>query len=354
MKTKFIRLVSFVILFAFLFVQVSYFIRPTNYFIQSVKSLKKEKVDIDVLCIGGSSTYVYWIPMIAYEDYGISSYNYSESAMHPGLIKGLLEESYSMCSPKLYVIDIRGFEVLESRPETYNIGGFQTYTCAFPYGKKRFDMIHYAYPFVQFDASELSLHLDLLINHSSLYQNIYANIKNDYNTSTTKGAYIEKREYANVPLNDYSYVTGRKELKEDTKKILTDLLDYIKDKDLPVLFLINAYSFSGEEERSVYNSISDVINEYGYSCLDTNLHYDEIGLDGSTDFYNVNHVNALGAEKYTKWLSSWLKDNYDLKDRSEEENFNIWNEQSKEFDKIWIDLKEYYLDLLKEKGVTYE
>jgi hypothetical protein len=44
------------------------------------------------------------------------------------------------------------------------------------------------------------------------------------------------------------------------------------------------------------------------------------------DFYNVDHVNALGAEKYTTFLEQYLSENYDLPDHRGEPDFETWDE----------------------------
>ncbi|MBQ5760156.1 MAG: hypothetical protein IIV85_00210, partial [Clostridia bacterium] len=39
--------------------------------------------------------------------------------------------------------------------------------------------------------------------------------------------------------------------------------------------------------------------------LNCNEHFDEIGADYATDFYDPLHYNAGGAEKFSRWLGRW-------------------------------------------------
>ena len=85
-----IRIVAFILLFCVLLVSYSYLIRPTFLFTESLTGLEEEEAPIDVLFVGGSSTLVYWSPLFAFERYGLSSYNLSDSAMAPALMQGML------------------------------------------------------------------------------------------------------------------------------------------------------------------------------------------------------------------------------------------------------------------------
>ena len=49
-----------------------------------------------------------------------------------------------------------------------------------------------------------------------------------------------------------------------------------------------------------------------------------MGLDFDTDLYNSTHVNIFGADKYTDFLSNYLKTNYNLPDRREDKNYQEW------------------------------
>ncbi len=50
-----------------------------------------------------------------------------------------------------------------------------------------------------------------------------------------------------------------------------------------------------------------------------------MNINFETDFANVNHVNQLGAEKYTEFLSEYIKTKYDLPDHRKENGYENWD-----------------------------
>lgn len=346
-----IRIVAFILLFCVLLVSYSYLIRPTFLFTESLTGLEEEEAPIDVLFVGGSSTLVYWSPLFAFERYGLSSYNLSDSAMAPALMQGMLEKALSLCNPELLVLDLRAFENFENDPATYTEGYFRTYTDSLPYSLERLKTINYAGQFVQFEFTPLTHYFDFIYYHGE-WRTIGKLNWTAGPSSLYKGQFIPNWDLASVVLNPYKEVTRRAQLSEDNITILTDLLDYIESKDLNVLCLLNAYAFEGEEERAIYNSIFDILSERDVPYVDTNMYYEEIGLDGRTDFYNVNHVNAVGAEKYTDWLARWLIENYELEDHRSDARFDFWWKEMPEFNEAFQKGKQHYLDQIGAKEVT--
>lgn len=346
------RIILFTLAALMLVYVISAAFQGTTRFGELSRTLQQESVPIDVLCIGGSSTFVYWSPMLAFQEYGFSSYDLSESAMSPALVRGVLKQSRSLCNPELYVIDIRCFENVESHPDTYNRGYFLLYTDAFPYSIERMKDIEYAYSYANFEENVLNRHWKLPRDHdfSAWIERRLGQYQSPYNV--TKGQYMDKREYACVDLNAYTDVTRRAPLQHETEEILRDLLEYIQQENLNVLFIINAHCFENEGTRARYNSLMDIIAEAGVPCLDTNLYYEEIGLDGATDFYNWNHINAFGVEKYTSWVAQWLVENYELPDHREETQFALWRQQAEEFNLQWKDLTDYYEKLIQQERGT--
>jgi hypothetical protein len=59
----------------------------------------------------------------------------------------------------------------------------------------------------------------------------------------------------------------------------------------------------------------DYIEEHGFTFADFSNDIDKIGIDHKTDLWNVNHFDALGSEKVTKYLCEYLVNNYDIPDR---------------------------------------
>lgn len=58
------------------------------------------------------------------------------------------------------------------------------------------------------------------------------------------------------------------------------------------------------------NAIANTAAEYNIPFINTNFCTKEMGIDYAVDFYDQNHVNLLGAEKYTANLTAYLTKNY--------------------------------------------
>ena len=101
---------------------------------------------------------------------------------------------------------------------------------------------------------------------------------------------------------------------------LNEFLDYLDTKDYEVLF-INTPQGRSEEEMSTNNTIADIVSERGYKYLICEIGDD---YDKEKDFYNDGHVNYYGALKFTDYFCEYLLENYDLKDRRNDENCKYW------------------------------
>ncbi len=78
----------------------------------------------------------------------------------------------------------------------------------------------------------------------------------------------------------------------------------------------------------VYNTAMKMVTERGYNVINFNTSemYGELGIDWDKDFYNSKHVNYLGAEKYTSWLTKHIKERYGLKDHRGDSRYDSWAE----------------------------
>ena len=52
--------------------------------------------------------------------------------------------------------------------------------------------------------------------------------------------------------------------------------------------------------------------------------YNEVGFDYSTDLGDSSHCNYNGAKKVTNYLADYINTNYDLEDRRDDPDYNLW------------------------------
>lgn len=313
----------FCIILGNVFLGITYVFRNTGHNREHITGIKEVK-DIDLVYIGGSAAFVYWQPPTAWHQYGITSYNYATDSMQAGTIKREIQEVLKYQKPELFVIDARAFQYwTEDSLDEIEAAGVRNVTDSMDYGWNRFQAIHDAFRYIKHDedADMASYYFDIAKYHSDLERlkdpSAWEMKKNEKESAYNGWEFVASHEALEMP-KDIS-TDEREKIPEGSEKILKDLLKYCKKEELNVLFVVCPYFVKSDEQKQ-YNYIGDIIDSYGYDYLNTNYAYEELGLDYSRDFYNVNHVNPYGAEKYTHYLAQHIKMNYTLKDYRTEEN----------------------------------
>ena len=74
-----------------------------------------------------------------------------------------------------------------------------------------------------------------------------------------------------------------------------------------------------------FNYLQGIVEKRGYRFVDCNEYVSQMGLDYVTDFFNENHVNIFGAEKYTDFLNQFILKNYTIPNRKNDENYSFMN-----------------------------
>ena len=66
--------------------------------------------------------------------------------------------------------------------------------------------------------------------------------------------------------------------------------------------------------------------------IDCNLHLDEMNFDWMHDTPDCgDHLNVFGAEKVSRYLGKYLKDNYNIPDRRKDGDYASWFDASQKY-----------------------
>lgn len=98
------------------------------------------------------------------------------------------------------------------------------------------------------------------------------------------------------------------------------------------------------------NRAGEIIREYGYDYLDFEPDSKTIGLDYKEDFYNDEHMNVYGQQKFTAYLGQYLIDHYGLQRSSLSAKSQERWERSAEYIRLFYQ----YFDNCKKKNPTEE
>ena len=331
------KILIFVIVFVFFYCFLTVFKKPVNYKLYNVTGLYAErKNSLDMVYIGGSAAFVYYSPIDAYKNYGISSYDYAvdgiQAEFYPTMVKELLKTQ----KPKVVVIDARAFQYREKDIEPNEIS-YRVFLRGFKYNIDRVKLINKIVP-KYLKQGTLTYHLDLGLYHTeeSIPSFIKTfNIMFDKNKNLNKGFYLVPKA-----MNIYKYDRDTKEelkIASESEKLLNELLDYLEKRNVKALFVVSPYQ-QIKREKMQFNYIEKIVKTRNQDFLDANDYIDQMKLDFTYDFYNGSHVNIYGAEKYTKFLSEYLIKKYNLPDRRGDklydEDFNNlipkWNQNVEE------------------------
>lgn len=323
----------------FSFIPLSYLIRPQNDNRQNLAGFYAEpKNSLDMVYIGGSAAFVYWEALKAYNDYGFTSYCYAHNSITPQSIKYYLEEVTKTQTPEVVLIDLRPFQYGSDIVYDSEYWEYEPYirngSDNMPYSTTRYNLIKTS---TKNKSSTFSFYFDFFKYKSLVPQNLGLVLtrKINYNYIDNKSPHNYKSflfVYESNPLifNDYSHIIEKKNLTEPIKNFFFDTLNYCKDNSITPLFIVHSY-IQEEEHKMKYNYMKEIIESYGFDFLNTNDYYTEVNLDYSKDLYNENHVNIFGADKYTDFVSKYLKDHYNLPDKRNDPNYEGWHTLYKNF-----------------------
>ena len=293
-------------------------------------SLEKDTLDVAVL--GTSGIDRYWLAAKAFEEEGIASYAFATNHFPSWFILPLAKDfSRRHDDLKLLVIDMRPFTAsytgakLERFEERARIGSE-----ALPvFSRTRFEAINRSLKIISENVEgasrfDLSYYFTFIKHHSRWSEDdfdLYNEI--EYKTSEYMSAYMHS--YFSVTTVEEPVTTVKTDKRSPIDAVclenLYELFDYFEKQDYEVLFLNTPHSHSQLEAERI-NYLCDVLDKEGYKYINYDL--DESIYDLKNDFYNPEHANYYGAEKFTDVFADYLLKNYELTDRRGDERYYQW------------------------------
>lgn len=349
MKEKVNKIVQFIIflcILLFVFTRITYLFREVSLSRDNVTGFEKEG-ELDVVCIGASTMVEYYQPLTAWNEYGYTSYVYGTLYGQIELFWRYMDRVLKTHEPKLFVVDLRMLTTLTD--EGIYEQGVRFWADSLPVlAPARYLSLHDYFKMRSLSGEEkrsmISYYIDIMKYHTN----------DSALASPENWKYMDNKGYAQYKGYTISSahqifekpivnVEEKAELTQIQEQVLCQLLDYCKKKELNVLFVVCPYMVS-EEEQKAYNTMKDIVTSYGYHYINANEYYDEIGIDFQADMKNTNHLNCVGAEKYTGFLADYIMKNYEIATHRGEEDYVQWD----------IDYKNFAQELKKEKESVYK
>ena len=324
-KRQVCKAVIFILIFLFILKSVTYMLR-TNGPIKDifVGFYAEPKNTIDVVMIGSSPVYPYYVAPKIWGDYGITAYPLSSNVQRPRAGIYLVKEALKKQKPQLFVFEMRQY-LYEESTQIENMAYTRGVTDNLKYSLNRIHLINALVPKTE---ERYTYYFDFIKYHSN-WKTIV--LPDQYTAFMYERLHPLKGYFFNekvVPGNavDCTSVTQRLAIPPEQEEVLYEMLDYLSENELNALFIVSPMTLD-EEKQMKFNYIQDIVESYDYPFLNLNNYYEEIGIDFSTDYYDGgSHTNASGAEKCTVFLGNYLKEHYDFLDKREYTEYGSWDE----------------------------
>lgn len=274
----------------------------------------EEEDSLDVVVIGASCVYRYWDCMYAWKEYGFTSYDYSIGSMSAAATIFAIKDIMKTQEPRVVVFDVR--KILSSFPDTE--GGIWGALDAQDYNMNRLAAVQYYCRLNGIALKDAWTEIVDIIryhdNHEALASELsWQLLDNRADESLDKEGFYKgfaiapDHAFINAPFD--TWPEGTADLEPIQETVYIDILEYCRSNDVPLLLVSSPFALTLEDALEL-NRIEEIAQEYGVPFLNSNKFYEEMGLDFQTDFYDVNHVNLYGADKYTDFLARYMIMNY--------------------------------------------
>jgi len=341
-----IRFICFVLILMLLYSSVSCLFIPKDDEWKNFRGLYAESRDsLDIIYLGGSVCIVSWMPYESWSESGLTSYAFGKSNFPSFAYEPVIKEALSRQSPQLLIIDARPFVYTYTELHDDVLSAVPLISCLKTFSPNRPPIARICYDIYSNEVAEgdretsfetfASIFFDIVryhINWSSLDSSFFPNVENSLPCNYSKG-FLEVARHKALTLRDNSGVISSKAVNPRAESDLTALLDYLDRIGMDALFVVAPYD-ERAGEKAQYNYLAGIIEDRGQRFVDFNDFTDEIGIDSSTDFYNANHLSVFGAEKYTAYLSGYIKENYSIQSvhsdaviSSWERGYPLWSER---------------------------
>ena len=294
----------------------------------------EEENTVDVAYFGTSASNRYFINPKAFHDEGISSFTLATMGMPLFYVPNLIDEVNKTQDPELYIIELRW---VDKERDQITDAHIRRVTDNMKMSENRIDAIDKSFDYMDGSTgmlgdityNKIEYVLPIIKYHGRLAQENMTpgDFKLTSSKNQTKGYVLSPSTTKQVNQFMSRLSEERQPLSDMAEAALNEVLDYCDSlpEDKEVLFVLSPYSVK-KPQMPKFNTAMDMVKERGYTVINFNTPemYEELDIDWDHDFYNSKHVNYIGAEKYTSWLSEYIKENYDLEDHRGDSRYESW------------------------------
>lgn len=310
-----------------------------------------ENENMDVLILGDSHARDSIFPMELWNDYGITSYNFSGGHSTIALNYWILKNVISYSEPELVVLDCTMLSYNDKKVASLGL-------------------MHEQIDEIPLSANKMNMLYDLLDNWDDRLQFIWKFSLYHSRWSELTESDFKSRELIADKLNrgsthqikvaipdTYPKLDKNDTLEEDTFGIeyLRKTIEECQKRNIDILLVYLPFPASEEKQREA-NTVYDIAAEYNVDYINF-LDLDVVNYN--TDCHDVNsHLNVCGGRKVTSFLGNYITKNYKITDHREDIAYIDWNNNYDNYKAYKIsELKELqnldsYLMMLSDKNLN--
>lgn len=337
-----VRTIIFVLVFICLFFYLSsvFSLKDDSQGGEIWNSFYREKPNtLDGVYIGSSSVYAFYMPTRAYEDRGICISNLATASQPVSLIKYVIQESLrTQKDTKVILIDLRNFTRPVAGLKEMDIR-YVTDSLRSPdirYKAIKAALAYYKAMGAKIDYKEEHYLLSYIKFHNrweddiSLEDWLPTGRHNDF-----KGYAIDEDAYNTLHMYTPYTVYGEKDLEKAQWKVLKELVAYCKTLKQKVIFVSSPYYTTKDSKLMISNTVYNYVESQGFEVWNFNQEplKSELNMDYWTDYYQRNHTNVKGAQKYTDFLADMIDDELKLPDHRGMKGYESWDVAARDLKK---------------------
>ncbi len=290
--------------------------------------LQEPKDSVEVLFLGSSIAYCDVIPAVLFEEAGLSSYVMAGPLQTMPVTYYYLKESLKTQSPKLVVVEVSSLLF-----PPYN-SSLKINLSYMPWGMNRLipTFTELSPKLTGDPKSDPGERFELLFPLSAYHNRWQSLSEEDWKkgiwgeqadpfagyTCLEKAAAFEHFTTREVPKKAYF---------ERNFSYLQKIRDFCREEEISLLFcLFPSVRRVGENE---VQKIRERLSGLEVPFQDFNESFSEIGLSLSGDFYDEEHLNLQGAERFSRFLSASLS----LPSSGAKKDSELWEERVRVFEK---------------------
>lgn len=300
---------------------------------------KEEEKCLDVVLIGNSTLREGYVPTRMWKEHGITSRGLSSSPTHPEVIKNAISQVVRYQEPKAIFIDLNGLTFQKKEDSEFFI---KQYYKALPDGEFKNELAE-KYDYLQ----DFDKEFELFNNHNNFRQQQYWESIVYPQQFQTKGYYANNIVIGVKPIE--LDPNKKLELPKDGEEYFDEILEECKKYSENTTFIFGRmprYITNSTDANATYmfRTIKDKLEGYDFLFADFSMYAEDMGLSTKSDFKDHEHLNHLGALKFTDYFANYLKEEAGLvcKEREQKtiDNFNLAYEKTESYlNKIENNLK---------------